>query len=137
MVNLVFLLSIALIAVSSWAIVDRAVFLYQLWQINRAQTPQLLIDLRILSALSALFLNFIPLALGIGLGQWRTWARTLSIVLAFSLLFPCLLAELGLLADLTPMRSYNWPIIAVSVVTLGILLPPCPRFKSRSWEHPT
>jgi hypothetical protein len=124
MVNLVFLLAIGLIGLSSWAIVDRAIFLYQLWQINRAQAPQLLIDLRILSALSALFLNLIPLGLGIGLGQWRCWARTLTIVVACSLLLPSLLAELGILADETPMRKYNWLIIGICGVILAILLSP-------------
>jgi hypothetical protein len=118
-------LSAMLISLSGWAIADRSIFLYQLW---RSASPdsadEILLDLRVMSALSALMLNFVPLGLAIGLYQRANWARTLTLVLAIAILIPTVLAELGILQDNTPMKPFNWLIIGVcSVVTLVLINP--------------
>jgi hypothetical protein len=115
----------ALVGLSGWAIADRAQFLLQLWR-NASPSPagEILLDLRVMSALSAMLLNLIPLGLAIGLYQRANWARTLTLVLSISILIPTLFAEIGILRDTTPMKPHNWLIIRVcSVVTLVLINP--------------
>jgi hypothetical protein len=114
-----------LVILSGWAIADRSIFLYQLWRnTSTISADKILLDLRVMSALSALMLNFVPLGLAIGLYQRANWARTLTLVLAISVLIPTLLAEFGILRDNTPMKPFNWLIIGVcSIVSLVLINP--------------
>lgn len=114
-----------LVSVSGWAIADRSIFLYQLWRNARPDsTETILLDLRVMSALSALMLNFVPLGLAVGLYQRANWARTLTLVLAISVLIPTLFAELGILRDATPMKPFNWLIIGVCYIVSLVLINP-------------
>jgi hypothetical protein len=114
-----------LVNVSGWAIADRSIFLYQLWRNASSDAPdKILLDLRVMSSLSALMLNFVPLGLAVGLYQRANWARTLTLVLAISVLIPTLFAELGILRDATPLKPFNWLIIGIcSVVSLVLINP--------------
>jgi len=114
-----------LISLSTWAIADRSAFLYQLWRnASDSSSSEVLLDLRVMSALSALLLNFVPLGLAIGLYQRANWARTLAIVLALSILVPSVLSEIGILRDPTPMKPYNWLIAGICSVVLLVLINP-------------
>ncbi len=114
-----------LISLSGWAIADRSIFLYQLWRSASSDSPEkILLDLRVMSALSALMLNFVPLGLAIGLYQRASWARTLTLVLALSILIPTVLTELGVLRDITPMKPFNWLIIGVCSIVSIVLINP-------------
>jgi uncharacterized protein involved in response to NO len=114
-----------LVNLSGWAIADRSIFLYQLWQTTKQTlSDPLLLDLRVLSALSALLLNFIPLGLAIGLYRRANWARNLTILLALCILIPSVLAELNVLRDPTPMKPYNWQIVGICTIVLLVLINP-------------
>ncbi len=114
-----------LISLSGLAIADRSIFLYKLWQINRSTTSEeILLDLRVLSALSSLLINFIPLWLAIGLYRRANWARILAIVLALCILIPSVLAELNVLRDPTPLKPYNWQIACICTIVILVLINP-------------
>ncbi|MFN3925781.1 MAG: hypothetical protein ACK4QL_00330 [Pseudanabaenaceae cyanobacterium] len=112
-----------LIGLSSMLMLDRALFLFQLWRQPTPNEP-LLLDLRVMSAMSALMLNVIPLSLGIGLYQRANWARTLTIVLALSMMIPSVLAELKILRDPTPMQPYNWLVVGICTIVALVLINP-------------